>query len=100
MKTMSIKDFATENNIAEYVLTVRENANGYCYVTFITKSNEGMNVYLSRKLGELISAGDSTVDMFREHKCAIFEVTNDDGEVRIKIGSQGESLRGSIEDLF
>jgi hypothetical protein len=100
MKTMSIKEFAVENNITDYVKNVRTNVNGYCYVTFVNALNEGMNIYLSRKLGETINAGDSVADMFKEYECAIFEVTNADGEIRVKIGSRNESLRGSIEDLF
>jgi hypothetical protein len=100
MKVITIKEFAQENNIVNYVKTVRTNTNGYCYVTFVNETNEATNVYLSRKLGEEISEGDSVVEMFKTHECAVFEVVNADGETRIKLGSRSESLRGSIEDLF
>ena len=100
MKTLTIKEFVQENNFTSYVKTVRTNTNGYCFVTFINEANEATNVYLSRKLGEEISAGDSVVEMFKAHECAVFEVVNADGETRIKLGSRSESLRGSIEDLF
>lgn len=100
METLTIKEFAQENNFVSYNKTVRANANGYCFVTFMNEANEATNVYLSRKLGEEISAGDSVIEMFKEHQCAVFQTVNADGEARIKLGSRSESLRGNIEDLF
>ena len=100
METLTIKEFAQENGFVTYNKTVRANANGYCFVTFMNEANEATNVYLSRKLGEEISEGDSVIEMFREHQCAVFVVVNADGEERTKLGSRSESLRGNIEDLF
>ena len=98
METMSIKQFAQANNIVEYAKTVRVNANGYLFVTFMNPANEATNIYFSRAMSEKICAGDDVIATFKEHKCTVVETTNADGEVRLKLC--GNSERGNIEDLF
>ena len=98
MKTLSIKEFAQANNIASYALTIRENANGYLFATFISATNEATNIYFSRAMSEKISAGDDTKATLKDHGCVIMETTNADGEMRLKLC--GNSERGNIEDLF
>ena len=98
MKTLTIKEFAQANNIASFALTVRANANEYPFVTFISSTNEAMNVYFSKSLAEKISVGDDVKSVLQSNSCMIAEIVNADGEVRIKL--IGNSERGNIEDLF
>jgi hypothetical protein len=98
MKTLSIKEFAQANNIVRYSLQIRENANGYLFVTFTTANREGTNIYFSRAMSEKLSVGDDTRAALKEHGCSIVETTNADGEIRLKLC--GNSEHGNIEDLF
>ena len=98
MKTLSIKEFAQANNIASYAQTIRENANGYLFVTFISATNEATNIYFSKAMSEKICAGDDTRATLKDHGCSIAEYVTKDGEDRLKLC--GNSERGNIEDLF
>lgn len=95
MKVVSIKDFCVANNFATLAKCVRENTNGYCFVTFITADNKAENVYFSKNsqatAGEVI-----TKDMLLQYQVA--EVTNAEGEIRNKL--IGNSERISVADLF
>jgi hypothetical protein len=100
METLSIKEFAQANNIVRYSLTIRVNANGYPFVTFVDGERNGTNIYFSKAMAEKISVGDDTLAVIKEHGCKIAILTNADGEERIKLVGNGENQHGSIEDLF
>jgi hypothetical protein len=98
MKTLSIKEFAQANDIKSYTPAIRSNMNGYPFVTFITSSNEAMNIYFSKSAGEKIMEGEETLSVIKRLGCQIAETTNAEGEVRLKLISNSE--RNNIEDLF
>ena len=96
---MSVKQFCTEQGFVQIVKRVRSNANGYCFLTFITADNKAENVYFSKALDELTAEGTSvTKDYLSDKEIAI--VTNSSGEIRWKVCSKGGSLRADVDDLF
>lgn len=99
MKTMSIKEFCTEQGFVQIVKKVKSNANGYCFLTFITADNKAENVYLSKALDELTAEG-TVVDKNYLSDKEIALVLNSSGEIRYKVCSKGESLRADVDDLF
>lgn len=96
---MSIKDFCKEQGFVQIVKRVRSNANGYCFLTFVTADNEAENVYLSKALDESTTEG-TVVDKNYLSDKEVAVVLNKDGELRYKICSKGESLRADVADLF
>lgn len=84
----TIREFAKAQGF-KTISKVTENVNGYKFVTFCKKDAEGKlvepeNIYLSINLAEEISS-DATLDL----ELPVYEVTNEAGEARIKIGSAG-----------
>ena len=99
MKTMSIKEFCIEQGFVQIVRKVRSNANGYCFLTFVSANNEAENIYFSKALDKLTTEGTAvTKDYLSDKEIAV--VSNKDGELRYKICSKGESLRVDVADLF
>lgn len=96
--TMSVKDFVVSNGF-EVHDEVRENTNGYPYVTFIDRNNEAENIYFSKEASKQVKAGDRIAKGFF-NPYLIAETTNAAGEKRIKIVRAGSSTRLSAEDLF
>ena len=87
----TIREFAKAQGFKTISL-VDVNKNGYKFITFCKKDADGKlvdaeNIYLSKALAEEIEAGAS-VDA---DALPVYETTNADGEVRIKIGSVGAS---------
>jgi hypothetical protein len=95
MKVISIKEYCQANKFATVAKCVRENTNGYAFITFITADNKAENVYFSKNssavAGEVINK-----DMLSQYQVA--EVTNADGEIRMKLTSNSERI--DIADLF
>lgn len=86
----TIKQFAAAQGFA-IMSKVRENANGYKFVTLVKTDKDGNalpdgaeNIYLSIALGEETQAGDKL-----ESGLPVREVSNEAGEARIKICSAG-----------
>ena len=98
LKVQSVRDFMLERKFVSVHKTVRENANGYPYVTFIDKDNKAENVYFSKSESNNYSAGKEIAKGFFD-KLQIGETENAEGEKRMKLVGTG-SLRVTMEDLF
>lgn len=95
MESISIKEYCQENSI-QRLSNVRENTNGYKYVTFVDANNEAENIYFTKNSSDSVSVGDSPkslVDAF-----ILPEVTNEAGETRKKITFNNEYQ--TVGDLF
>ena len=99
LNTIGVQEFMKFNNFISVVKAVRENANAYPYVTFITADNKAENVYFSKNASTLVNAGKTIARGFFD-PFMIGYTTNANGEERIKLVAQGESLRITAEDLF
>ena len=98
LTTISVQDFMKSKGFVSIHKSVRKNANGYPYLTFINADNEAENIYFSKASGEDKEAGQLLYKGFFD-KLNVAEVTNADGEVRMKIvGTSSERL--GVEDLF
>lgn len=89
MKSLgTIRAFAKAQGF-KTISKVSVNTNGYKFVTFCKKDAEGNlvepeNIYLSINLGEA-TAEDAELSL----DLPVYEVENEAGEKRIKIGSEG-----------
>ena len=98
---VSVKDFMRSNGFTQVHNEVRQNSNGYPFVTFINGKNEAENIYFSKGAAELPQAKLGTpiakgyFDAF-----SIAETKNGAGEKRIKLVRQGDSSRLEMDDLF
>lgn len=99
MKIQSLLSFCQSNNFTEMHNAIRENANGYPYVTFINADNKAENIYFSVRASETVTAGQLiTEDLLKSLQVAT--VTNAQGEERVKLCSKGESVRISIMEYL
>ena len=95
MKVISIKEFCQANKFASVAKCVRENINGYAFITFITADNKAENVYFSKNA--IVTAGEViNKDFLSAYQIA--EVANAEGEIRMKLISNSERI--DIADLF
>lgn len=97
--TQSVKDFMKGNGFTQVHREVRENTNGYPYITFINGKNEAENVYFSKQAGEQVEAGQEIKKGFFD-AYLVAETKNAAGESRIKIVRAGSSTRLDMDDLF
>lgn len=95
MKVISIKEFCQANNIVSLAKCVRENINGYAFITFIAADNKAENVYFSKN-SQAVAGEVITKDLLAQYQVA--EVTNAEGEIRMKLISNSERI--DIADLF
>lgn len=96
LKIMSLLEFANANGIVRVVPIVRENENGYPYVTFVgAKTEQTQNVYFSKSASKNVAAG-MTMDRDAFKAYQIGFTTNAEGEERIKLVCKTED----VEDLF
>lgn len=97
--TQSLNEYRTATNMASVHNVVRTNANGYPYVTFISKDNVADNVYFAKTISAKYKAGQA-VNKALFADLQIGMTTNADGEQRVKLIPIGASTRLSTEDLF
>lgn len=95
----SLAAFCKANNFVEIHKAVRENSNGYPYLTFITGNNKAENIYFSKSKSSEVSAG-MVVSSSLMRDLQIAEVSNAQGEKRTKLVGFGESNRLSLDDLL
>lgn len=89
MKVVTIAEFAQEKGFVSVAQVVRENTNGYPYITFIDADNKAENVYFSKEAAKNVTAGQAVdADMMKTYQIAF--TTNEAGEERVKlIGNSG-----------
>lgn len=96
--TVTVQEFMKSKGFVSIHKSVRKNANGYPYITFINADNQSENIYFSKASGEDKEAGQLIQRGFFD-KLNMAETTNADGEVRTKIvGTSSERL--GVADLF
>lgn len=98
LETMSVKDFMKSNGLT-VVNTVRENTNGYPYLTFINKDNVAENIYFSKSLSDKFSAGQPVIKGFFTGIIMSFVTYEDGREDRWKLSSEGGN-RLDADSLF
>lgn len=98
LDTISVQDFMIENNFVSLAREVRENTNGYPFVTFINADNEAENVYFSKNGASRVAKGEVIEKGFFD-PFEIAKVENAEGEERTKLVTGGEG-RVSMESLF
>ncbi len=91
LKTMSIREFAIGKAITQVSPVVRENVNGYPYITFINKDNVAENIYFSKAGAKAVSSG-SVVDKALLQGFQIGLVKNEAGEDRVKLISNSDRI--------
>lgn len=93
--TLTVKDFCAQKGITGYVPVVRENENGYPYITFMNKENKAENIYFSKNTSKGVALGmPVTKSMMSNYQIGI--TTNAKGEERVKLVTK----RADISDLF
>lgn len=103
MTTITVKEFCAQRGFVQAAKSVRQNENGYPFVTFYTdkKDSEGRtvceNVYFSKNAAKTVAAG-SPVDAQLFSNLQIAEVQNEAGELRTKLISNSE--RVELSDMF
>ena len=93
MNTTSVKEYCTKHGI-QRISAVRENENGYKFMTFVDLDNMSENMYFSKNASERVNVGDAPAiikDAF------IAETENEAGEERLKITFTEYQ---TVDDLF
>jgi hypothetical protein len=81
---ISVQQFMKEEGYVSIHKTVRKNQEGLPYLTFIKVDNVAHNIYFSKEAGQDKQAGQLLYKGFFD-KLNVAEVTNADGEIRLKI---------------
>jgi hypothetical protein len=97
MKVISIREYCIATKVATVATEVRENSNGYPFVTFINGNNKSTNVYFSKEGAKQYAMGMPIGKGFFD-KLQVAYVTNEEGEERIKLITN--SNRISIDDIL
>lgn len=95
----SVQSYMKAKDFNQVVNHVRQNTNGYSYVTFINTANEAENVYFSKNASAKFAQGDAIVKGFFDN-IEVGEYPNAAGELRTKLTLKGESMRVDANDLF
>lgn len=96
LRTISMQEFAASKGFTQVVPTVRANANGYPYLTFLNENNEAENVYFSKASAESIEPNEDIGPKLKTFQIGFTK--NEAGEERIKIISN--SSRKNLADLL
>lgn len=96
MTTSSVQDFMKQQGFVSVVTSVKENANGYPYVTFLNAKNEAENIYFSKTCSNTVAKGQVIAKGFFT-PFMIAQVENAAGEKRTKLVT---GQRINVEDLF
>ena len=99
MNIQSLSSFCKSNKFTEIHKTIRENTNGYPYITFITSDNKAENIYFSKSKSSEVAAG-MLISPSLLKDLQIATVTNANGESRTKLVGTGESNRLTLDDLL
>ncbi len=102
VNSQSVKSFMASNGYVQVVNHVRENTNGYPFVTMINSANVAQNVYFTKAATEkgLVKTGDKVIKGFFTNLVMYEVALNETGEMVWKIGGKGESQRVELSDLF
>jgi hypothetical protein len=95
----SLSEFCSSRNFTTIHEAVRENSNGYPFLTFISADNKAENVYFSKSMAENVTEGQ-LVDSKLLQSLQIAETVNANGETRYKLAGFGESRRLKLSDLL
>jgi hypothetical protein len=96
MKVTPIKDFVKSKGFMSLNPTVRENTNGFPYLTFLNKDGQAENVYFSKSSAGQVAKG-VMLDSATLRGISVAEVKNEAGELREKLTF---SSYVSLEDLL
>lgn len=101
MSITSVQEWMQENGFISISGGVRENENGYPFLTFMNEDNEAENVYFSVKASEHEHAELGTA-LFKGFfdPFVISEYIREDGVAMTKLALVGGGERTLIEDLF
>ena len=99
LKSTPLKAWALANGFTAVHPEVRTNKNGYPFLTFIKPDgkggNIGENVYFSKPASDTAIGMGKITASDREQMLAC-EVTNEDGEKRVKLAFAGENSYEAI----
>ena len=91
METQSIKQFCNSKGFTQLTPSIRMNANGYPFLTFIDANNVAENVYFSKNAAKSVAVGQAlSKELLSQWQIA--STINADGELRIKIISNSERI--------
>jgi hypothetical protein len=101
MALLTLKSYAVEQGFSSVCPQVRENTNGYPFITFIDpklpEKENAVNIYFSKSASKEVALGTPVKDI--ASKLYVTDVLNADGEPRTKLTfNKGEYI--ALEDLF
>lgn len=98
MERISLKKFVAEEGITALCKSVRENTNKYPFIT-VLRGNEAENLYFSIKASAQVTAGQD-ISSIAKDLYVVRDITNADGESRIKLSFEGNSNYVDASALF
>ena len=97
MALPTLKSYCVEQGFTAVSPSIRENANGYPFITLL-KGKDAENIYFGVEASSEVSAGTPTTEVFA--KLYVTTVENKDGESRVKLTfKEGKSTYLDIADL-
>lgn len=98
MARIALRDFAHQNGF-NMVSQVRVNANGYLFVTLLSRTNPNHteNIYFSKRFQE--EGGYKPGQDLRKDELFITEADNSKGEPRLKLTDKNTSAEDTLKSM-
>lgn len=98
MARIALKAFASQNGF-DMVSRVRANANGYLFVTLLSKTNPNHteNIYFSKRFQE--EGGYKAGQDLRANEVFVTEADNASGEARLKLTNKNTSAEDTLKSM-
>lgn len=100
---ITVKNFMLKEGYNAFFKSVRENANGYPYITFIRqgpKGTEAENLYFSKNFSDSVAEGTDVLGLFKSGNVKVAQIIYKDGRpTRWKLVSADSGGYADISDL-
>lgn len=98
MARIALKTFATQNGF-DMVSQVRANANGYLFVTLLSKTNPNHieNIYFGKRFQE--ESGYKAGQDLRANEVFVTDADNAKGEPRLKLTDKNTSAEDTLKSM-
>jgi hypothetical protein len=98
MERQSLKSYVQSTEITSICKSVRENTNGYPFIT-VLRGSDAENIYFSIKASAQVTAGQDITTIAKD-LYVVTDIQNEAGESRTKLSFEGNSNYVDASELF
>lgn len=97
---LSLREFVANYAITEIIPEIRENSNGYSFITFVNDRNDAENVYFGSSIAKDYSAGTPVTRAMLD-RLQIYQYAREDGKQGLRlVRKAGNESKVSIDTLL